>query len=514
MEKNVVIVAGGENTRFKEMSIFPKVLLPTLNYPSILSYDCKLFNGWNVWLVMNKKYELMTIQYINHNKLNVNLIISDNHDGSANTLNSIKDQLPKNNVLFVWSDLILDKVGIEGIENAINDNWISNIIFTYPGKYRFQIDANNIISKNKIYNGNIPGIYWCHDINKIFNKSAYPHSYDYIEIFENSDNMDYLSNQYLGNITEFRDIDTYLDYYNGINAGGNKTRFFNNIIHDDAIAVKSCKNSDFTQLIDREIAWYKNCNDHNYHQIPKIYDYDNTKNHYIKMEWLVGYENIYKAIQLADDVEFKNIMDAWIGATKQLHNIERYDIDSETMNNDFNKEFYTKVVNRCDKISEILYKYNKSELISLLIQANSIIYKYIQDDICKYCFIHGDMNGSNVMWSKDEKSIKLIDPRGYFGNSMLMGPALYDYAKIMYCLSGYDNFNNQKYVFTADWFDHPEKLRDYNFGKYQNLFEVVVGIIWISLAEYISQDIFKANIAYSYGIEFLKNAINKINIKK
>ena len=53
---NVVIVAGGENTRFKEMSIFPKVLLPTLDYPSILSYDCKLFEDHQVYLIINDRY--------------------------------------------------------------------------------------------------------------------------------------------------------------------------------------------------------------------------------------------------------------------------------------------------------------------------------------------------------------------------------------------------------------------------------------------------------------------------
>ena len=65
--QNIVIVAGGENTRFKEMSIFPKVLLPTLDYPSILSYNCDLFKDYNIYLIINSRYYKMTEQYINKN---------------------------------------------------------------------------------------------------------------------------------------------------------------------------------------------------------------------------------------------------------------------------------------------------------------------------------------------------------------------------------------------------------------------------------------------------------------
>ena len=79
----------------------------------------------------------------------------------------------------------------------------------------------------------------------------------------------------------------------------------------------------------------------------------------------------------------------------------------------------------------------------------------------------------------------------------------------MYCLSGYDNFNNGRYKFTKDWYDEPKVLKPYYFGKNHRLYLIIVGIIWIALAEYISQDVFKANIAYRHGIKLLNSALDE-----
>lgn len=508
MKKNVVIVAGGENTRFKEMSIFPKVLLPTLTHSSILEYDCELFKDWNVWLVINNKYKMMLKQYIEKTKLDVNLIVSYDHNGSANTLKSVIDLLPRNNVLFVWSDLILDEDGVKGIEKSVESINSKNIIFSYKGKYRYNCDKFGNLRNDPKYNGNVPGIYWSSDILKTLNEGHYPDGFDYVQIFERKDH-ECCCLEYVGKIIEFRDLETYLKYYDKNNdVKHTKTRFFNKLKHDKDIVVKQCSNPDFNYLIDKEILWYQKCKDNGYSDIPKIYDMS-PEYHFIKMEWLDGYENIYKAIKNGNHEEFENIMKIWISSTKKLHDVDRCDIIKNVRTFDFNKEFYDKVISRCNRISGILYDYDESILVGFLNQANEIIDKYFDDDICKYCFIHGDMNGSNVMWNPKTNTIKLIDPRGYFGNSVLKGPALYDYAKIMYCLSGYDDFNNGRYIFTKSWYDTPKSIGVYDFGKYQDLLEICVAIIWICLGEYISQDVFKANIAYHYGLDLLKSSIRR-----
>jgi len=511
--KNVVIVAGGENTRFKEMSIFPKVLLPTLEYPSILAYDCELFKDYNIYLVINNRYANMVREYVNKTKLNINIIVSNNHNGSANTIKELMEDLPQEDILFVWSDLILDKNGVDSIVNSINDLneynksniFCPNIIFTYNGKYRFKVENNKINTTTQ--GGNVPGIYYCNSIKGVVGNSniTFPDNFDYIEIFQDYLFNDFRSYEYKGNILEFRDLETYIEYYKNDNNLKTKTRFFNTMVVNDGKLTKTCINSDFYKLIDREICWYNKCKENDYKNIPNIY-YADIDKHEICMEYLSGYQNVYEFIKNANYGEFVEFMGLYIDAIYNLHKLNSEDIDKTFAEDDYRMEFYTKVITRCNSIKSILYNYNEDELKNLLEKTYNRIIE-LSGDITKYCFIHGDLNGSNAMYNKETKDLKFIDPRGYFGKTQLLGPSSYDYAKVMYCLSGYDNFNNGRYKFTSDWYDEPQVLRTYDFGPNQELYSLIVGIIWIALAEYISQDVFKANIAYRHGIKLLSQYI-------
>ena len=106
---NVVIVAGGLGTRFGHLSVFPKILLPTPDASSILEEDIRRFSNYNIYVIVNCKYYNMVANYVRVNKLPVELICSTNCNGSYNTIKSVYDKIPHNNVLFFWSDLILDE---------------------------------------------------------------------------------------------------------------------------------------------------------------------------------------------------------------------------------------------------------------------------------------------------------------------------------------------------------------------------------------------------------------------
>ena len=506
--KNIVIVAGGENTRFKEMSIFPKVLLPTIEHSSILAYDCQLFENYNIYLVINNRYANMVKEYVNKTKLNVNIIVSNNHNGSANTIKELIDELPNDDILFVWSDLILDKPGVNSIINSINnydDNIYSNIIFTYNGKYRFEVKDNKINTTTQ--GGNVPGIYYCKCLKDVISSKdmVFPDNFDYIEIFQHYLFDDFISYEYKGDILEFRDLETYKEYYKPNDNLKTKTRFFNKMIIHDGKLTKTCINYDFYKLIDREIKWYNQCCEYNYNNIPKIYS-TNIDNHEFTMEYLNDYQNIYEFIKDCNDEEFDIFMNTYINAINDLHNLKNTYIDFYDAYEDYKIEYYDKVIKRCNSISSILYNYDENELKNILNKAFDKIIK-LSGDIRNYCFIHGDLNGSNVMYNKTINDIKFIDPRGYFGKSELIGSGAYDFAKVAYCLSGYDDFNNGKSMFTSEWYDEPKILRKYTFKTNNELYYIIVGIIWVALAEYISQDVFKANIAYRHGLKLLKKYI-------
>lgn len=58
----------------------------------------------------------------------------------------------------------------------------------------------------------------------------------------------------------------------------------------------------------------------------------------------------------------------------------------------------------------------------------------------KFALIHGDINLGNIMIS-DIGDLRFIDPRGYFGSMSLFGIAEYDFAKLLFGLSGYNIFD-------------------------------------------------------------------------
>ena len=511
---SVVIVAGGENSRFNEMSIFPKILLPTLEDSSILTYDCKLFKDYNIYLIINDRYYEMVKQYVEKTKLNIYKIIpTNNHDGSANTIKSVIDELPEK-CLFVWSDLILDSECRDSIYKHIESYDLVdyyknvNLIFTYPGEYRYQVEQNTVMP-NDDKKGNVPGIYYTNHLSLLLQTqyNYYIENYDLIEIFEDNLNVERNGLQCSGKITEFRDLNVYCNYYKNENLK-TQTRFFNTMEVNDGKLTKTCINSNYNKLIDREIDWYDECTKLGYTNIPKVYKLDKD-NHSFTIEYLDGYCNIYEFIKNSNSEEFDKFMKTYMKAVEDLHKLSSKSVDRDVAERDYWIEFYDKVIKRCDSISAILYNYDSVKLSILLSKALTKIIELSGNDIVNYCFGHGDLNGSNAMYNQNKNDIKFIDPRGYFGNSFLNIPPCYDYAKIMYCLSGYDNFNNGRYKFTKDWYDEPQQLKEYNFGENHQLYLIIVGIIWIALAEYISQDVFKANIAYRHGIKLLNQALNE-----
>lgn len=65
----------------------------------------------------------------------------------------------------------------------------------------------------------------------------------------------------------------------------------------------------------------------------------------------------------------------------------------------------------------------------------------------KITAIHGDFCFSNILYSSHNHLIKLIDPRGSFGESGIYGHSYYDFAKLLHCLHGrYDYLANDKFI--------------------------------------------------------------------
>ncbi|MCY9591285.1 hypothetical protein PC41400_06325 [Paenibacillus chitinolyticus] len=59
--------------------------------------------------------------------------------------------------------------------------------------------------------------------------------------------------------------------------------------------------------------------------------------------------------------------------------------------------------------------------------------------------LHGDLCFSNVLYAPDTQAVKLVDPRGSFGNPGIYGDRRYDLAKIRHSLNGYEHIVRGRY---------------------------------------------------------------------
>lgn len=516
--KNIVIVAGGLGTRFKDLSVFPKILLPTKKYNSLLEQDYEvLSNGYgvNLYLIINEKYYDMTVNYCQVNNINIHIIKSSNTNGSYNTILSVYDRIPHNNVLFIWSDLELSSNDFINVDE--------DTVFTYNGNYRFGIE-NNKISHHENYDGNILGIYFISNLDKYFTKHKLNEidNFDFVEVLQE---FDYINSKNIESyIEEYKDKQTYIDCIKYKDNGkfpslDFKTRFFNMIDvdysdHDNPKIKKYAINKDYYHIIQKEYNWYKNLkkqnlgNGYTYDMIvPEIYDGMIKDNTGFEMKFLDGYIPLHKYIKnnIQNDKLIQEIYQTIYNHLNAFSNCKK-EVDIENFKTDLQKEVITKVLDRCDKIQYMLINYDKVELSNLLVKVYNYLLTQVNNDKVEYCVCHGDLNGSNVLVNPITKDVKFLDPRGYFGNTVFYGWQDYEFAKLLYCLDGYDDFNNLPQIYGID---QPIRLKYFDKIDYLNKkkYKILIGIIWVALAGYISQDIMKANIAYEYGLKLLKEYI-------
>jgi len=508
---NIVIVAGGLGTRFGNLSVFPKILLPTNKYNSILEEDLSIIdlNSNKVFLIINQKFFNMTQNYLKVNHLDdkVILLSTNNTNGSYNSIlncwNNIS-HFPTNDVLFIWSDIVLKS--IPNIENNINT------VFTYTNgqKYRYKI-VNNKISLTDKYDGNIPGVYYINNLKDVF---IYPeNSFDNYDLVDGiKDSKIEIVSKELDSLFEYRDYDTYINKIKEYTNNNLKTRFFNKLSVDDKTntLIKKAIDPDYYPIIEKEYNWYEYGKKYDTTGkfntvVPKTHYY---VNHSFSMDYLNDYKPLHSVLK-SEDMTIPKVKRIYSNIKDSIDKVGfvTKDFDKDLVfNPDLRKEVIDKVISRCDKIQYMLINYNKEYMTSLLCKAFKYLFKLEKKENVKYKFGHGDLNGSNILVNPNTLEVKFVDPRGYFGNTDLFIWPEYEYAKLLYCLYGYDDFNNLPQIYGVD---KPKKLRWINNIKFlqDKKYRILVGVIYVALAGYISQDIMKANIAYEYGIELLENEL-------
>ena len=219
---------------------------------------------------------------------------------------------------------------------------------------------------------------------------------------------------------------------------------FNNISITDGIFRKTAKNSLGKMKINNEIDFYLYIvNNKLEFSIPKLLNY---KDGSLSIEYIPDSSTLTYKLDSTNIHDYVNTIKKYVST---IHNVQK-PVSFDIIERDLHIELKKKVLDRFNEFdwsSNFSYKSIKS-VNKLKIKDINYYCNVIQSKITKYLngrnyynLIHGDIHLGNILLDKNE-NMYFIDPRGYFGESKLFGLYEYDYAKLLFGLSGYSIFDN------------------------------------------------------------------------
>jgi len=495
----VCIFASGSGTRLQPLTKYiPKVLVNMSNnnlLVNIINYWKRYTN--NFIIIINTKYYEMVDEYLKLHDINyiIRIVDIDKQENSFTIRHALDSSFYNKKLLFTWCDIYPDEI----IPNNIfNDK---NIIFTYGNECRYIVN-NNSIEKNK--NGNVIGIFYFSNYQGLKECNDY---YDLCDVY--CDNYNSFESYNLNKLIDIGDMGKLDNYLLNCNTKY-ITRFFNDIIDYNEYLLKKSNCIQGDDIIKNEINWYKNINKS---YLPKIINYD--KNSFI-IEKINGI-SLYKKFWNYEYSDQEKVLIKVLDRLKDLHSTKK-EFKNDIILKDTMKEIYSKIIERLNKVKNIIDSFgtinnvNGVQINNNFIEVIDNIFKNINKylyDRDYYSTIHGDCQFSNIIVDMTE-SIFFIDPRGYYGDTILYGLEEYDYGKVSYALSGYDTFNNNNKYFinmivndsiTINITDNLYKFEDIikNYTDI-NITKQLVVINWLGLAQYNQNNILKCISSYYYGL--------------
>jgi hypothetical protein len=248
------------------------------------------------------------------------------------------------------------------------------------------------------------------------------------------------------------------------------------------------------------------------------------------MQYFNNYEPLYKVFNLIDNSRKCELVNKIKQDLNNLHNSSKKYISKDEYYLNLKIEIEEKIQNRFNSIKNIIEKYgfikkvNNIEIISfeeILLNINKKIYDLIElSNSSDFYFtpLHGDCQFNNILYNIEKDDFIFIDPRGYYGNSDIYGIHQYDFAKILFALSGYDEFDNReinKLDIDKNNINIDIYFLDKNILNSNNLETLLMYNIWLGNAEcFIKNNEIKG--IYSYfislylGTLYINNNIKSI----
>ena len=295
-----------------------------------------------------------------------------------------------------------------------------------------------------------------------------------------------------------------------------KCRPFNHIETDGERFIKMPVNEQGRELAEKECAWYRAIQDKGIANLPKIFDYSP-----LCMEFISG-RNAYECG--ADSIEAKrDILRQIVMSLKAIHDIGSIPCDRES----FRKACVTKTIERLSKVRDLIpfagdeyVTINGKRCVNVLHRLEELERQVMEYCPERFTMIHGDCTFSNMI-IRDDHTPVLIDPRGYYGNTLLYGDPAYDWAKVYYSLcSNYDRFNLKDFTLFIGDEGVELEIASNGFEMLEDDFFELVGsgisrrqmklylcFIWLSLTTYALTDYDSIGGAFYNGLRYYDEAM-------
>lgn len=546
----IVIVAAGLATRLRPITNYiPKILVNVGKNTGLVEIvKCWLdptrhlrateVTGFKI--IIHSKFKQLVDEYWSLYFPNVPMqtVVYDESPGTAKTIHDVTSlpemsDLNGDEVIFSWCDVYPGDVqfAFRGRNELL---LLGSAKFVPARVTAVTADTDNCydLRDGKFvqcqHGGNVIGIYhFSHDFspNLIAN---YEPGDDFVEALNRIHGVKIDSLPLGDRVNDFGDRPKLSSLVARLNDGA---REFNSIkFYDDPPLVhKRAINDQGVTLIAREIGWYDqlraNTNTTSETAVPrtpKVFSSPGSAEFY--MERLIDARPIHEAFEYMQPIKQLHVVKSCMSEIGNLHASGSKQVSIDQVVVDIEAEVKNKLTSRCNEISGVIGAFGKIDQVNGVYvppveDCIEFLNTYIKNHVTQrhtssgevlyeYAFIHGDTQFSNCMIT-DAGEIVIIDPRGYFGKTAYYGLPDYDFSKLLYSLSGYDNFNNSLDFHITNIgdgsvsFELPKPELFFERSELHEAFEPIhyawLAVHWIGLAQYIKNNPVKSFAALCHG---------------
>ena len=223
---------------------------------------------------------------------------------------------------------------------------------------------------------------------------------------------------------------------------------FNNLYLRDAMIKKEAKNEYGIKKIQKEIIFYKFVQEHKCCAMPEFIESTDTS---YTMKYLPTHTPLFQVFPFFTETKKTHILQKIESHLQQLHKTEIKFVSKEHYQKALQTEMFEKLEKRYEEVKEIISEYAFIKTVNSvpirtfqenLDRLQQALNEFIKTQIYfKFNPIHGDCQFNNILYNEETDDLVFIDPRGYFGDNDIYGVAEYDFAKVLFALSGYDVFD-------------------------------------------------------------------------